>query len=1157
MSFDRGISAIVGPNGCGKSNIVDAIRWVMGEQNPRHLRGRGMDDVIFAGTETVSPVGMAEVVMNLENSDGLAKPPYDGFSEIQITRRLYRSGESEYLINKTPVRLRDVVDFFLDTGVGNRGYTIVEQGRVAELVSTKPEERRIIFEEAAGIGKYRQRRRETERKLDATEQNLLRVTDILGELKRQINSLDRQARKANRYKELTAQVRELELAVAWEDLQGDEARVSEAERTLEGSRAELVARDARVARADSELEASRRSHLDRERELQERSEKLYGVRSEIQGLESRISFERREREGLLSLVEERASESESIQEQLTTSEHELQRATSELAESEQRLHVESRDLEEREKVLRGQNRELSERQGRREALQNQLLRLAAEAATLESRREALDERREEQERRLRESEEALESRSREAEEMGRDEELTRGQLQEAMSEQDQYGRSLAEAIRRQAETREGLEAAQLALGTARAEAQQVSGRLDAVREAEKRESTKVAQVLASLPQRERGAIRGLLTDSIQVQDGFEAAVEAVLAERLQGVLVDNATEALDLLSVLRREKAGRASALVVAAGQPGPDTGIVPLGRPLLEVVGCEASHRPLLERLLRGVYLVDDIGQAVERFGLAEPPATFVSKDGELLDRTGALVGGVAAPAGSLSRQGEIRRLSEQLEKLGARRQELELQDAALTASLDELERELENTRNRRHTAELAVANLEKDLERAQERTKNVSEAVEQHRTGKAGLLSELERVSGERDQAATRLASIGTERSGAEQDRDSLTNELASAQHELERLEQKLVQARVELAELGARRDQLRENRQRLEGQVEESRQWVARRREEIERARERTSSLETSVALAERELAGKLEQEEALRHSQETSRSGYEETSSKLESLEGDARREQTEREAMREQVAAAELGLQEVRMRRDAISERILERYSVDLRSYRPPEEALQGEAEERESSLKRLRSTLQSMGEVHLGAIEEYEEVSERFRYLSEQKTDLEASIEKLRNAISRINRTSRARFRETFQKIDQEFRTLYPRMFRGGRAELSLTESEDVLDAGIEITAQPPGKKLQNVNLLSGGEKSLTALALLFAVFKVKPSPFFLLDEVDAALDDANVGRFDELLVEVAANSQFLVITHNKSSIESADKLFGVTMQQPGLSKLVTVDLVS
>ena len=265
LSFDRGISAIVGPNGCGKSNIVDAIRWVMGEQNPRHLRGRGMDDVIFAGTEAVAPVGMAEVVINLENSDGLAKPPYDGFSEIQIARRLYRSGESEYLINKTAVRLRDVSDFFLDTGVGTRGYTIVEQWRVSELVSTKPEERRIIFEEAAGIGKYRQRRRETERKLKATEQNLLRVTDILGELKRQINSLDRQARKANRYKELSAQVRDLELAVAWEDLQGDETRVREAESGLEGARAGLVALDARVARAESDLETARRSHLDRER----------------------------------------------------------------------------------------------------------------------------------------------------------------------------------------------------------------------------------------------------------------------------------------------------------------------------------------------------------------------------------------------------------------------------------------------------------------------------------------------------------------------------------------------------------------------------------------------------------------------------------------------------------------------------------------------------------------------------------------------------------------------------------------------------------------------------------------------------------------------------------------------------------------------------
>ena len=1159
LAFPKGLSAVVGPNGCGKSNVVDAIRWVMGEQNPRQLRGRLMEDMIFSGTETKEPVGMAQVILTLDNSDGLAAAPYDGFSEIQITRRLYRSGESEYLINKVPVRLRDVTDFFLDTGVGTRGYTIVEQGRIGEIVSTKPEDRRVIIEEAAGIGKYRQRRRETERKLQATEQNLLRVTDILGELRRQIGSLDRQARRAARYKELSALVRDLELEVTQENFQVDAERRRELEEQLESARAEAIARDANVARVDSSLEEERRVHLDQERELQRSSERLFSMRSEIQSTESRVEWERRERDGLSRLIEDRQGEIAELEQQLGVNRASLQEAVQEYAAVDARIGIGESDRAQRDAELRRQGDQRAELQGKREALQSRLVQLSAEGGTLGSRAEGLDERRSEIELSLRKSEEALEASGLEVEEISRDQASLEGGLRTSLAEQGELSHRLSELMRESARAAEQREATESELASLKGRGQQLAARLETLREAERRESQRVADTLERLSPGERRGVRGLLSEVLRVRDDVEPALEAVLQGRLDAVLVENPEAGLALLRAFRKRAAGRAVALSLHAGDDRPLSGFVPLGRPLLELVEVDAGFRPLVERLLRDVYLVDDLAEAVKRFGVSDPPAVFVTREGELLDRSGALTGGSGAPAGALSRGREIRDLGAELQGVEERCRQVSGEVQSAEDRVSELGRDTENARNRRHTAELAVVNVEKDLERARERSKAALEAGEGLRTDKGRLLSELERSDAEREGTRRRVEAIERELATAEAGQDDLAAAVAASSRELERLDQSLVQSRVELAELRARGDQLQENRNRLRSQVNESVEWVSRRNEEVRSAKERTEELGQSTVEAEASLAQLIRQEEELRARQDAARGGYEQSSGSVKRLELEGRSASRERDEAREAVSSSELAVQEVRMRLDQLRERILERYGVDLSTYRSGERG-RGERpdrESRETELRRLRASLQSLGEVHLGAIEEYEEVSERHRYLDEQKADLELSIERLRGAISRINRTSRARFRETFEAVNAEFQKVFPRMFRGGRASLSLTESEDVLEAGIEISAQPPGKRLQSVNLLSGGEKALTAISLLIAVFRVKPSPFFLLDEVDAALDDANVGRFDDLLAEMSANSQFVVITHNKSSIESADVLYGVTMEEPGLSKLVTVDLVT
>ncbi len=1158
LAFEGGISAIVGPNGCGKSNVVDAIRWVMGEQNPRRLRGRMMEDVIFAGTESKPAVGMAEVTMTLDNSDGLAPGIYKGFSEIQITRRLYRSGESEYLLNRAACRLRDITDFFTDTGVGTRGYTVVEQGRVAEVVSTKPEERRFIFEEAAGIGKYRQRRRETESKLRATEQNLLRVTDILSELRRQIASLERMSRRAGQYKKLKARERDLELVVASEEYGRYADKLGAVERELGQLRIEGFDFDARIARADSRVEDNRREYLERERAVQQTSEALYALRSKIQSIESRIEYQRRERASLLKLSEERAAEVEQRREQQSAHTSLLSRVISEFALAEQTLTNDEAELEKRDAQLRELSERLSSLQGRREALLNRLVEIAAEEAGLESEARSLEDRGAELEQRVRQSDELLEAstvhaESRRGEELG----LER-QVRGSLAEREGLGRQLSQQLRALETAETELVDARAELDVARSQAEQASAQLGSVEELERGATRRVAETLEQLPEEQGRRIRGLLSAVIHAEPGVEAALEAVLADLLDAIIVDDSAAALDLLIWLRASSVARLTVLPfgdVARSRPDLAAGSTPPGTRILEMVRVDEPYGPLVERLLHDVYLVGNLGEAVSR-APAGAPAVFVTRTGEVLDRLGALTGGLRAPPGALVRSSELRRLRLAVGELEPLREAAESRAAEGTRRVATHGRELENGRNRVHTAELAVVNLEKDLERMRERAKEAFESVEEHRAGKASLVSQLDRANEEHATHGERLTAIERERALVGSQSDELRAQIAVQSRERERLEQRLVQARIGLAELGARRDQSQEARNRLQTAVDEGREWIARWTEEVRGASERAESLARSTAADEEQLASLIREEETRRAAMESMRTAYENRSADVAAAENESRTATRERESHRERVASCDLALQEARLQCEQLSARIRERFEVEVAEYAPDPEHLHGDSEERQRELERHRESLRSLGEVHLGAIEEYEEVAERNRYLSEQRADLETSIERLRNAIARINRASRSRFRTTFEAIDAQFQEMFPRMFNGGRAHLSLTEAEDVLEAGIEIAAQPPGKRLQNVNLLSGGEKALTALALLIAVFAVKPSPFFLLDEVDAALDDANVGRFNDLLRERVRSSQLLLITHNKATIEIADTLFGVTMQEPGLSKLVTVDLL-
>jgi chromosome segregation protein len=1157
LAFPDGICAIVGPNGCGKSNLVDAIRWVMGEQNPRHLRGRAMEDMIFNGTDTQAPVGMAEVVLTLSNPNGTAPAEYNAFSEIQITRRLYRDGESEYQINRVPCRLRDVVDFFLDTGVGTRGYTIVEQGRIAEIVSTRPQDRRVIIEEAAGIGKYRQRRRETERKLESTEQNLVRVSDILGELRRQIGMLERQSRKAHRYRELSGRVRALDLSLAREDLDVQEAELVAARGELESLRARSTETDRSLAEAEARLGTSRDERIRLEGEVRRIGERLHELRAQIQGVEGRISYEGREREELLSLAGTREEEIGELQRQSEQHRANEVQAHRERSELETRLQHEERDAGAQKAELEQTSEGLAGLQGRREALTRRLLDLSTEGAGLESRIDSKSEQRRDRERRLGGHDENVEAGTVQIELAGQEEDALQARLGGLLAGRESLGRNLAGLLGQRQQATERRAELESELEGVRERRDRAAARLQSLEEAEAEAAQMATRAIESLEEPSRQRIRGLLADVLEVREGFERAVESVLGARLQALLVDTPQDALTLLETLRTSDSGRATLLSIASESRGAESGFVPLGRPLLEFVDAKPPYRGLLPRLLGDAYLVEDLAEAFSRFGLESLPAVFVTRNGDLLDRTGTLTGGTRPAAGLVSRAAEIRATRSELETLDAGTTRREGDRRAALEHETGLERDIENTRSRYHAAELAVLQHEKDLERTRERRKAVAELLEDSRNLKAGVVDEIDHLDQEIRDQRERAEAVGRERTAVEREVATVSAEIGERARVLERLEKGMVERQVALASLQERRDQLAASHERLRSALQESEEWIRRRHEEVAAARERAEAFAVGIAEAKAQLTRDLEEEETLRGRQQTAHTEFEQSDQSVEDLEQEIRRVSRERDSVRERIGAEELHAQELRLALERTADRARERYGVDLLTYEVPAEERDRPREERSNEITRLRSSLEALGPVHHGAIEEYEEISERFRYLSEQKADIEASVERLRNAIARINRTSRTRFRETFEAVNAEFKKIFPRLFQGGRAYLSLTEGEDVLEAGIEIVAQPPGKKLQNMNLLSGGEKAMTALALLFAVFNVKPSPFFLLDEVDAALDDLNVGRFDELMREMAPQSQFLLITHNKSTIETADRLYGVTMEEPGASKVVTVQLVS
>ncbi|MHB8420780.1 MAG: chromosome segregation protein SMC [Myxococcales bacterium] len=1165
IGFDEGITGIVGPNGCGKSNVVDAIRWAMGEQSAKHLRGRSMEDVIFAGSDAEGPGGLAEVALTLQNDrPGELPPALRGFSEITVQRRLFRSGESEYLVNKTPCRLLDVTELFLGTGVGTRAYSIIEQGRIGLILSSKPEERRAIIEEAAGITRFKSRRRAAERKMEHTEQNLLRLGDIVEELGKRLDQLERQARKAERYRKLKDELREIELhlaSVRWLELS---ATASFLRRELDG----LTEREAKGAMALGELEGAlvetREGLAGRDAELSRLGARVHELDKELAQRVQSGEYAAREREQLGLRAGELAQEEAGLAERLRAFEGEQAAVTARGAELDGRLREGRERVAEAERVVQelaaaqrtSGDRLLEEREALAEAAaravgaQSDLTHKGERIAELTARLAAVSAELAGLAAARSEAHRSLAAQARKVDDS----------RQLKLSLEERRGQTEAQL----SVAREQVAEAEAAGAALRDELALARSRRQALEDLRANFEGCDAGARAVMLSRQSGdgrvpGVLGLVADLLRVPRAIEVAVEAVLGERLSHVVVEKGEDAVAAVRFLAESGAGRGVFLPLASAEgeasPAPAAehpGVVGAAAELVEVA---PEHRPVAELLLGDVLVVRDFEAALD---LSGGGWTLVTLQGEVLWPSGSVAGGTfeGRGAGELAQRREIAELAGQLRALEARAIEAAAQRENLAALVRQLAADLEALSKDVHVEALNLAHGEKDAHAAQaelERTGRRIGEVEAERAELAAAVTQLEAECLGLRAALAEAAALRSERG---ERLAALERELAELSRREKAAADGWTELKIQVASELERREALALEQARLAQSLTTARERLA------EVGAERAAGLSRDAALASeaersREAALRLEAELAeLRRSREalaTERTEAQQWQAKLEAALAQERRGL---EAAREEAAALGLREREQSLELDHLARTIADRHALDLRLEVPRFHALPPPGQDREARLAELRESLGRMGEINLTAIDEHREVSQRHELLSGQKADLEKSLAHLREAIGRMNRTSRQRFRETFDLVNERFSQVFPRLFAGGRAELVLVEEGgDLLEAGVEIVAQPPGKRLQSIGLLSGGEKALTAIALVFAIFLIKPSPFCLLDEVDAPLDEANVGRYNDLVREMSKISQFILITHNKRTMEVADTLYGVTMEEPGCSKLVSVKL--
>ncbi len=1183
LNFQPGVTAIVGPNGCGKSNVSDAIRWVLGEQSAKALRGGEMADVIFNGTDGRKPLGMAEVSLTIGGVDDehlVAAGVEVAYNEVTITRRVFRDGGSEYFINKTPCRLKDVQQLFMGTGVGRTSYSIMAQGNITQILSSKPEDRRMIFEEAAGITKFKAQKKESLRKLEYTEQNLLRVADLIREVKRQIGSLQRQAGKARRYKQLMMELQHLDTQLARHQFDVLQVEINERHTGAEKLRAEIELNSAAVVQGEDEITQLREQLSALEHRISEMQQRGLELKGQVDRQESRVQFNEERLRELAAQNTKAIGDITQAEERHLAAEQELAALTERLTASNAALEQHRSALQSRRDAVQNVEAELRRLQDAQRQAQSDAFAQAQQLSRARNEINALD---------LQKQGNVVRLEKLSAEKIQLEEE--RGQLEIRLHE---FAANV-ETQKLNAQTQRGtVEERQARLREIQIELTQLTVKLDAQlqQQAEKRSRLNVleqlqsehegfsAGTLAALKNAEH--VLGSLADKIRVPDQYVTAIETALGHHLQLVITENPEAAQRILADLSANKKGRASIAALSL-RATTESVAAPFGShpTALSVVESEPSVQPLLDSLLCQTLIVPDLNAATAAWQESGGKFDYVTRSGEILSRHGVYTGGSSngsgkAPGSILGRKNQIAELQAQLAQAQEQVTQLSRRKGALLSEQTSLQAGLQQAQTELRQQEVAIATHQGEFNALQNSQRLLHQKIDT-------VVYEIQSLAAQEQEGVQKRATLAQQAGELEARELTLQQQVAEITTALDNLRQQRDLATTTLTETKvavASEEQIcasfRQQQQSLEQRLRELAQLVAQRRADVATFLNRKTQAESEIQESRRQI-------ESLQHDREQVNAqvaillGEKETQETDISAREDALREQRRRlTECQQQRGALEIELAQKTMGVQNLRERIQQKYHVNLDDIRsecititladegppkvqtltPEEMAASGAATDWNAVAEQvgsLQKRIDEMGPVNLVAIEEYEETEQRHTFLTTQHDDLVSAKTQLLEVINRINLQTRQMFTETFEKIRDNFRAMFTEVFGGGKADLLLVGEGDALESGIDIVARPPGKQLQTISLLSGGEQTMTAVALLFSIYQVKPSPFCVLDELDAPLDESNINRFVRVLQRFITDSQFIIITHNKRTIGMADVLYGVTMEERGVSKIVSV----
>ena len=1162
FEFHNGITGIVGPNGSGKSNVADAVRWVLGEQRIKQLRGASMQDVIFSGTELRKPQGFAYVAITLDNGDHQLAIDYD---EVTVSRRLYRSGESEYRINGSACRLKDINELFYDTGIGKEGYSIIGQGQIDKILSGKPEDRRELFDEAAGIVKYKRRKAIAQKKLEDEQANLVRVSDILTELEKQVGPLERQSRSAREYLQLKEELKICDanqFLLDTENTQGQLKTVENRRRLLSGDveetkqkaddlRKEYDALEEKLTKLDDELTADRNA-------LNEAAMAKSTSEGQINVLREQIHTEEANEEHYKSRKEAIANDMAHYEEQLASYKKNRQNAEEHAKDAGERLETAKNQLQEADSTI--QSLEAAIEQAKSDIIQalNEKAGLTAKQQRYETMLEQVN---------LRRSEVSQKLLRFKSDESVQDEKIN----QEKAS---------LDKIQEQLETAQfAAEEAEDAMITAQKEVQRLNKNLNNTQQEYHMAHTKL-ESLRNLAERYDGyghsirrvmevrdrihGIRGVVADIITTEKKYETAIETALGGSIQNIVTDSEETAKRLIEYLKKNKYGRATFLpLTSAGKnqspfPKPEAlkepGVLGLASSLVQA---DAEYEGLIRYLLGRVVVADTIDHAIAIARKYHYSLRIVTLEGELLNAGGSMTGGAFKNTSNLlGRRREIEELENScngyLKQAESIQQELSIQEGTASEKkeeADQLRKQIQQLVLQENTIRINISTLEdKKNEIAESSTDLVNEHAQLEEQiyeisqSRSSLTEEAHRLEERNKESETLISEKNLLLEQAKIDREAHSSHLSSLQLECASLDQQLTFTSENEKRVNGEIRKLKEEEAALEKGKKDSRSAIEEKEAKIKEIQEQIQTSSEDNSQLEEAIKNISEEKEAVSRQQKNLFQKREEISTRLSDLDKDLFRVQAQAEKLEEHL--------------ESLASYMWSEYEMTLSQARELKKEEFSSLPEIRRQIEDLKGKIKALGNINVNAIEDYKEVSERYEFMRTQHEDLVNAQAELEKIIEELDTGMRRQFDEKFREIRAEFDKVFKELFGGGRGTLELLEGEDILEAGIQIIAQPPGKKLQNMMQLSGGEKALTAISLLFAIQNLKPSPFCLLDEIEAALDDSNVDRFAGYLHKLTKNTQFIVITHRRGTMMSADRLYGITMQEKGVSTLVSVNLI-